>query len=129
MSDLLDRGLAWLAGKRHDHMTREVEYQRGSDIITISATRGRSRFEQADESGMSMESKSVDWIVRASDLVFVGRVVEPERGHKVHWTDAAGNRHTYELLSDNGLPVFSYADGSRRTIRVHTKHVKTEVAA
>lgn len=129
MPDVINRGLAWLAGKRHSEMVRAIVYQRGSDRIELDATAGRTRFEKVDQDGSSFDAQTADWLIRSEDLVLRGRRLEPQRIDFIHWEDEAGNVHTYQVLADGGLPPFSYTEASRRTMRVRTKHLKTEAAA
>ena len=49
MADLLEQGASFLDTQRHAHMTRPVVYQRGAAQVEVSATIGRTEFEQADE--------------------------------------------------------------------------------
>ena len=46
MADLLAQGSAFLEDQRHRHMTRLVEYRRGSDEVEVAATIGRTVFER-----------------------------------------------------------------------------------
>ena len=52
MADLLEQGAAFLDDQRHKHMSRAVVYQRGAESKEVSATIGRTEFEQADEAGL-----------------------------------------------------------------------------
>ena len=125
MADLLERGLSWLRSKRHSHMTREVEYQRGTDRVTLNATVGRTAFEQETESGRVLRVESRDFLVRAEDLTLFGLPFTPERLDRIR-TEIEGKVQVYEVRAPAGQPPFSFADPYRKTIRVHTVHVQTE---
>lgn len=125
MPDLLEQGAAWLEEQRHTHMTRTVVYERGADSAELSATIGRSEFEQADEHGVIHRTESRDFLVRAADLVLAGAAALPKAGDRIR--EADGERtFVYEVMAPGGEPPFRYSDPYRRTLRIHTKHLSTE---
>ena len=125
MADLLRQGSAWLDGQRHMHLTQTVLYQRGAESIELSATIGRTEFEQADEYGVLHRTESRDYIIRAADLVLAGETVLPKAGDQIRETDGALT-HVYEVMAPGGEPPWRYSDPYRVALRIHTKHVKTE---
>ena len=48
MSDLLDKGSAWLEGQRKKHATREVTYSRGVQSVVVKAYTSASALPSAD---------------------------------------------------------------------------------
>ena len=74
VTDLLERGSAWLQEQRHAHMSRAVVYERGADSVALNATVGRTVFEQVDEAavGIIHRIESRDFLVRRGDLVLAG---------------------------------------------------------
>jgi hypothetical protein len=130
--DVLDKGSAWLEDQRNRHMTRTVTYQRGGDSVELSATIGRTEFEQADEFGVIHEIESRDFLMRTADLVLAGAQTLPRTGDRIRETDLsagqAGGTKTfvYEVLAPGNEPPFRYSDPFRRTLRIHTKHAATE---
>lgn len=125
--DLLDKGAAWLEDQRHQHLTRTVTYQRGTDTVELAATIGRTRFEQTDEDGLMHQVEARDYLVRTQDLVLAGSQALPEAGDQIR--EADGDQvFVYEVMAPGGEPPWRYSDPQRRTLRIHTKHVRTEPA-
>lgn len=135
MTDVLERGSAWLEDQRDRHMTRMVTYQRGGDSVELAATIGRTEFEQADDFGVIHKIESRDYLVLTADLVLAGVQTLPKSGDRIRETDLpapgggqAGGAKTfvYEVMAPGNEPPFRYSDPYRRTLRVHSKHVVTE---
>ena len=125
MTDLLERGLAWLEHQRTRHMSRIVTYVRGDDRVDVAATIGKTTFEQADEYGVIHRTESRDFLVLTADLVLGGTVTLPRAGDRIR--ESAGDQvFVYEVLAPGGEPPWRYSDPYRRTLRIHTKHVGTE---
>jgi hypothetical protein len=125
MPDVLEKGLAWLDDQRHAHMTRTVVYQRGADAAEISATIGRTEFEQVDERGVVQRLQSRDFLVRAADLVLAGAPTLPKAGDRIRETVGA-QTFVYEVMAPGNEPPWRYSDPYRKALRIHTKHVATE---
>ncbi len=125
MPDLLETGSNWLENQRHQHMTRTVLYQRGTDTVELAATIGRTAFEQADEFGVIHRTESRDFLVRASDLVLASVQALPKAGDRIRET-AGDQVFVYEVMAPGNEPPWRYSDPYRRTLRIHTKHVATE---
>ncbi len=125
MTDVLERGSAWLEDQRNRHMTRTVTYQRGGDSVDVAATIGRTEFEQADDFGVIHKIESRDYLVLTTDLVLAGVQTLPKAGDRVRETDGA-KTFIYEVMAPGNEPPFRYSDPYRRTLRIHTKHVATE---
>lgn len=125
MADLLEQGSAFLQDQRHRHMTRTVVYRRGADEVEVSATIGRTVFEQADDRGLVSRIESRDFLVRAEDLVLAGTPALPKAGDRVRETQD-GKTFVYEVMAPGGEPPFGFSDPYRRTLRIHTKHIATE---
>lgn len=126
MPDMLASGLAWLNEQRGEHMTQTVEYRRGYETISIKATLGSTSFEVADELGVTVEAKEVDFLVTAADLILDGAVTEPEIADRIEWTRTSdGTKFTFEVLAIvGGGEPFRYTDSYGITLRIHTKLVK-----
>lgn len=125
MADLLEQGSAFLEDQRHRHMTRPVTYRRGTDDVTLTATIGRTVFEQADDRGLVNRLESRDFLIRAEDLLLAGAPELPKAGDVVR-EEQGGRTFVYEVMAPGGEPPFRFSDPYRRTLRVHTKHVGTE---
>lgn len=115
---MLGTGLAWLEDQRNSHMTVSVTYSRGVNSVTLTATRGKSDFEEVDEFGVVQRMQSRDYLVLVADLILSGVGVIPAVGDRI--TDAGA---TYEVLSISGQPHWRYSDVGRLTFRIHTKQV------
>lgn len=125
MADLLEHGAAFLDDRRHTHMSRPVEYQRGGAAIEVAATIGRTEFEQADEAGLIHRVESRDFLIRAADLDFGAGPVRPRAGDRIRETHGETTL-VYEVNAPGGQPPWRSSDPYRRTLRIHTKHVGTE---
>ena len=125
MTDVLDKGSAWLEDQRTRHMTRMVTYHRGGDSVALSATIGRTEFEQADEFGVIHKIESRDYLVTTTDLVLAGIQSLPKAGDQVRETDGAMT-FVYEVMAPGSEPPYRRSDPYRRTLRIHTKHIGTE---
>lgn len=128
MGDLLEQGSAFLEDQRHRHMSRNVNYKRGTDGVDLQATVGKTVFEQADANGLIQRLEARDFLIRAQDLVLAGQTTLPRAGDQVRETQGT-TTHVYEVMAPGGEPPFRYSDPFRRTLRVHTKHIATEPAS
>lgn len=127
MADLLEQGMSFLDQKRHEHMTRTVTYQRGTSSVELQATLGQTSFEQSDEYGIVQKVESRDFLVRADDLVLDGETVLPRAGDIIRDTNGA-NVFVCEVSAPGNEPPFRYSDPYRKALRIHTKHIATEMA-
>jgi len=125
MTDLLERGAAWLDQQRSRHLTRTVTYLRGTDSVALAATIGQTTFEQADEYGVIHRTQSRDYLISAADLVLSGTVEQPKAGDRVRET-AGEQVFLYEVMAPGGEPPWRYSDPHRNTLRIHTKFVGLE---
>jgi len=128
VGDLLEQGSAFLEDQRHQHMSRNVNYKRGTDGVDLLATVGKTMFEQADANGLIQRLEARDFLIRAQDLVLAGQTTLPRAGDQVRETQGT-TTHVYEVMAPGGEPPFRYSDPFRRTLRVHTKHIATEPAS
>lgn len=109
----------FLESQRHLYLTREVEYARGSDTVTLYATVGRTIYEETDESGTIIRSESRDYLIRAADLELDGTLVEPAPGDKI-----TEESRVYEVFSIGSEPCWRWSDSTNSiTYRVHAKRV------
>ncbi len=125
MSDLLSQGLSWLEDQRHQQLTRTVTYQRGGDEVELSATIGRTVFEQDDHVGGLTRIESRDFLIRVADLILAAETTLPQPGDRIIETDSIAT-YTYEVMAPGTEPPWRYSDVNRLTLRIHTKHVATE---
>ncbi len=121
MNDMLQVGLDWLEAQRREHLSRTVTYRRGFSSVDVPATVGATPFQADDGSGAVIEQEIRDYLVAAADLVLDGVQVQPERGDEI--VDAA---RVYAVMDLGPEPHYRTADPSGRTVRIHTKLVRTE---
>jgi len=125
VSDLLERGAAWLDQQRSRHLTRTVTYLRGTESVELAAAIGKTVFEQADEYGVIHRTESRDYLISATDLVLGGTQEQPKAGDRVRET-AGEQVFLYEVMAPGGEPPWRFSDAYRRTLRIHTKFVGME---
>ena len=128
MVDLLQRGMAWLEGKRTRCMTQSVVYLRGEESVEVSATIGSTVFNVDDGAGALLRVESRDYLILAADLVLGGNAILPKRGDQIRETGGAGGDQVfvYEVVGPGNEPCWRWSDGYRQTLRVHTKQVDVE---
>jgi len=116
VADMLKRGSEWLEQMRTAHMTSPVEYQRATDppqALTVNATFGRTRYEVADESGLTVGSHVWDFLILADDLGF-----EPAPADVI-----VANGRRYEVMNLGPDRAWRWSDAFRQTYRIHTKDI------
>jgi hypothetical protein len=125
VSDLLERGAAWLDQQRSRHLTRTVTYLRSTESVDLPATIGKTVFEQADEYGVIHRTESRDYLITAAELVLGGTPEQPKAGDRIR--EAVGEQvFLYEVMAPGGEPPWRFSDTYRRTLRIHTKFVGME---
>jgi len=127
VGDLLAKGSEMLDRTRRAYLSRTVVYRRGADSVEIEATIGSTAFDRTDEYGVVHRIESRDYLVAAADLVLGGEAVTPKAGDRI--TETGESRvHEYEVMSPGDEPAWRYSDPQRRTLRIHTKFVRTGAA-
>ena len=121
--DFLQRGIAWLDRQRVKHLSQCVTYQRGGESVQIAATLGTTSVEITDDTGATVQSPRMDFIVSADALVLGGVIVVPKIGDRIHVADAAGKTRVYEVLSLPDGRHYRPCDGNRQMLRIHAKQV------
>ncbi len=115
--NLLGDGDSWLTAKRHESMSKAVTYSRGAQQVTVNATVGRTIEQQvAEDSGVVLETRSRDFLIRSADLVLGGVTVTPMPGDLI-----TEDGYSFEVLPAGIDPPWRYSDVERTTIRVRTK--------
>ena len=125
MVDLLQTGVAWLNRQRVQHLSQSVVYQRGGETVQLAATLGATTVEVTDDTGATVKSPQMDFIVSADALVFGtdGAVVTPLIGDRIHVADATGKTLVYEVLSLPDGRHYRPCDPNGRMLRIHAKQV------
>ena len=121
MADLLNTGLAWLAGRLQNHAARPITYRRGAESVTVDATLGRKDFEADSQEGR-LYVRTNDFLVPAAALVLGGGAVLPERGDLIDVVFGSETA-TFEVLAQDGVPPWEYTDPHQTLLRIHTKRV------
>jgi hypothetical protein len=127
VGDLLAKGSEMLDRTRRAHLSRTVVYRRGDESVEIEATVGSTAFDRTDEYGVVYRIESRDYLVAAAALVLAGEAVTPKAGDRITETGEA-RVHEYEVMSPGAAPAWRYSDPQRRTLRIHTKFVRTGAA-
>lgn len=122
MPDLIADGLSWLDGQRDLHLGRTVTYRRGSDEVSVTATVGRTEYEEFGTDGSVVRSESRDYIIRVSDLAtLLGAGLYPLEGDEI--IEAFDG---YELVCEAmtitaGTETWRYHDRRQNQYRITTK--------
>jgi hypothetical protein len=127
MADLLEQSSDWLEDMRTAHATRQVTYERDGLQMEVAATVGETVFRINDAYGAEVRHVRRDFLVLADDLVLGGAKTLPERGDRIR--EAVGGKvYVHEVMGPGGNePDWRYSDPYRKTLRIHTKLVDTEV--
>jgi hypothetical protein len=128
MADMLQQASDWLEEQRTRHASRMVRYVRGVQSVELPATIGKTTFEVDDGYGVLVRHESRDFLVLAADLILIGDRALPERGDRIRETQA-GQVFVYEVTAPGKEPCWRYSDSFRKTLRVHTKQIDTEIVS
>jgi len=118
MPDLLRQSAAWLEQMRTAHCSSQVEYRPaptdGSPLpgVTVNATFGKTDYQIADESGLTIGSHVWDFLILASELAR-----EPQPGDVI----VADGRKFEVLPLGTDFRGWRWSDPFRGTYRIHTK--------
>ncbi len=126
MPHLLELGSAWLETERTAHLSRPVVYARGAETVVVSASVGRTIFRIENAYGVQERHEARDYLILASALFLGGALELPKAGDRIR-EEEDGKVFVYEVMAPGGEPCWRYSDPYRRTLRIHTKHVGTEV--
>lgn len=125
MGNMLQDGLAWLAGQLAQHAAEEVEYFRGAERIVLLAVPAEVEIETLDGAGLLVVARATDFLVRTEDLLLGGEASEPRAGDRIR--RSVGVRLvTYEAMPLGPKSHFEAADPYRIQWRIHTKQVLVE---
>ena len=122
---MLHRGQAWLAENLTKHASQDVVYQREDVSVVLSATIGKSEYEQDDGDGVITRAQVRDFLISTKDLLQSPIGTWPRRGDRIIETDGKIT-FVYELMSIGNEPPWRYSDPFRIKLRIHTKLVSQE---
>jgi hypothetical protein len=117
---MLCKSAAWLGRQLLKHAGQEVRYRRGSIVVQLRATVGRTEFQYDDGYGLLVRYESRDFLIPASDLVLSGVVTLPKSGDQIQEEQDCIN-YIYEVTAPGKEPCWRYSDLYRKTLRIHTK--------
>jgi hypothetical protein len=122
VSDLLQSGAAWLAGKIKARAAQTVTYRRGADSVSLSATLGHSLLRVTEGDGRTRTIRTDrDFLVTAADLVLSGETVTPARGDAIDLT-VGSTAYRYKVLPyGKDEPLWRYSEPSNAIMRIHCK--------
>lgn len=126
MANLFESGAAWLAGQLKTHAAVDVIYVRGIESVPVKATIGKTEFEVDDGSGVILRIQSRDYLIHAADLQLGGSASLPLAGDRIRETQGS-QTFVYEVTAPGNEPHYRFSDPFRTLLRIHTKHVATEV--
>ena len=122
MADMLATAANWLAGVHKASAGQSVVYQRQSDFVSVTAVIGGSAGTSVDAGGVPYAVNSVDFLIKASDLVLSGETIEPQRGDRIVW-----NSCVYVVTADNaGERPFRESGPGRTVWRIYAKYKGAE---
>ncbi len=127
MADLLQTGAAWLAAQMQKFASQPIVYVRGNQSIPLSATIGRTEFEEADAYGVVQQVVSRDYLFPVSALATLTGSNRPQRGDEVQET-RDGVLYRYQVIAPQGEPHWRYSDVYQQVLRVHSKLIGEDTA-
>jgi len=116
MSDLLERGSAWLASTQKSSISQTVTYNRGPDSVAVAATIGTTHQEMIDDHGRVFEIDARDFLIDKNDLKLNAAEITPERGDTI-----TQGSHVYEVTSSGAEPPWRWSDRHHSRRRIHTQ--------
>lgn len=124
MQDMIAKGAAWFDAQRKEHLSVMVDYQPTGAMFAkaVHATIGMSRWDSMDAAGQMVRFETRDYFVSVDEMRD-----NPKRGDRIHETDAAGTRRTYEVMVPGGSNnPWTWADRGQRIRRIHTQLVESD---
>lgn len=116
MTNILQDAATMLGEIMAEHNSVPIIYTRGSAIVAIDATRGRTPLESDSDDGGITRYETADYIFAKSKLILNGSPTEPQQGDTI-----TEDGKTYTVIALPGLQPWNYSDQHRILIRVHTK--------
>jgi hypothetical protein len=120
VGDLLRQGSHWLEQQRTAHCSSQVTYRRDATELIVAATFGHTRYEVADESGLTVGAQVADFLIAAEDLG--PTFSEPQPGDVI-----VADGQQYEVMAlGQDLRGWRWSDPYRQTYRIHGRQIGTE---
>lgn len=118
---LLSDAEAALREIRRTSLAEEVVYQRSSQTLTLLATQAATQTEN-DDGRVIIQSRSIDWIIEAADLILNGIQEQPKSGDRIHVARGGGTR-IFEAMDLGSERHFRFHGRDYLSLRIHTKEV------
>lgn len=115
MGDIIADAAGWLAQQRKAVMSQTVQWRRGGDTASVSATVGRTVFEIENTSGRVESITSRTFTINTSDLT----TTPQERDEIVETFNGVEIRNA--VFSPGGTPAVVFADSAKTAWKVYTK--------
>ena len=125
MADLIRTACDWLQGMRQKHAAATVTYCRDGASAEVQATLGKTEYQVADESGLTVQAVATDFLISADQLVLDGIRTLPRMGDRIRLADGDQVK-VYEVLDLAGGGHYRPSDPYGQTLRIHTKQVDVE---
>jgi len=109
---MLKAGLEWLEQMRKAHCSSPVTYMHDGDAYAVNATIGKTDYDVATESGLSIGSHVIDFLITVADLPF-----QPEIGDRIEYD---GLWHEVMALGDD-IRGWRWSGPTHSTYRIHTR--------
>ncbi|QDV53703.1 hypothetical protein [Gimesia fumaroli] len=99
-----------------------LTYTQGDNTIEdLKGTQGSTDWRTTDSDGFPLRKTSVDWLVKAADLVVGGNPVLPKRNDLITRV-LGGVSRVYQVLPfGDDEQEYRFMDAGRTMLRVHTK--------
>ncbi len=122
MLNIMERGQAWLASQLTEHASKKVVYCRDAIEVELSATIGKSEYDQDDGEGIVTRSQVRDFLINTHELMESAIGSLPRRGDTI--VEVVGYTvFEFEVMSLGNDPPWRYSDPFRFKLRIHTKQV------
>lgn len=124
MKRILELGDTWLRSKLKELDGVSVTYRRGTQFVSVTATRGLRQVESADESGFTLQQRTISFLIDADDLVFDGSRIWPAPGDIIELTEES-QAEQFRVIENPAGNCFDFSDRSRTILRIYTTHIRT----
>lgn len=121
--NMFEEGARMAAEERSRCGSIAVRYKRGADSAELRAGFGSTVFQLEQNDGSFLAVESRDYYIEATDLVLGGAAVKPEPADRIEEAKADAT-YVYEVAAYGSEPCWKWHDGSKVSIRVHTKLIQ-----
>ena len=98
----------------------------GFDAVPLTGSQGKKLFKIQEPGKPIVMVQSVDFLIKAADLVIDDTATEPERYDEISHTIGT-QKKTYKVLPmGREIPIFEYTDSGETVFRIHTKFDRQE---